>query len=114
MYEELCWDYDDELVFTHDGKRVIVFNKTQEERMSGDYETYEWHETPYGEFRVEKKRFGTWTSYGKDGTPLITGLTRELSLKEHRSISKASLQIGQTAAHLTRMTGLLEENYETN
>jgi len=45
--------------------------------MSGDYETYEWHETPYGEFRVEKKRFGTWTSYGKDGTPLITGLTRE-------------------------------------
>ena len=45
--------------------------------MSGDYETYEQHETPYGEFRVEKKRFGTWTSYGKDGTPLITGLTRE-------------------------------------
>ena len=45
--------------------------------MSGDYETYEWHETPYGEFRVEKKRFGTWTSYSKDGTPLITGLTRE-------------------------------------
>ena len=45
--------------------------------MSGDYETYEWHETPYGEFRVEKKGFGTWPSYGKDGTPLITGLTRE-------------------------------------
>ena len=32
LYEELCWDYDDELVFTHDGKRVIVFNKTQEEK----------------------------------------------------------------------------------
>ena len=46
--------------------------------MSGEYETYEWHETPYGEFRVEKKRFGTWTSYGKDGTPLITGLTKEV------------------------------------
>mgnify|MGYP003128194735 FL=1 len=45
--------------------------------MRGAYETYEWHETPYGEFRVEKKRFGTWTSYSKDGTPLITGLTRE-------------------------------------
>ena len=46
--------------------------------MSGDYETYEWHETPYGEFRVEKKRFGTWTSYGKDGQALITGLTKEV------------------------------------
>ena len=45
--------------------------------MSGDYETYEWHETPYGEFRVEKKRFGTWTSFSKDGKELITGLTRE-------------------------------------
>ena len=32
LYEELCWDQDDELVFTHDGKRVIVFNKTQEEK----------------------------------------------------------------------------------
>ena len=32
LYEELCWDCDDELVFTHDGKRVIVFNKTQEEK----------------------------------------------------------------------------------
>ena len=32
LYEELRWDYDDELVFTHDGKRVIVFNKTQEEK----------------------------------------------------------------------------------
>ncbi len=45
--------------------------------MSGDYETYEWYDTPYGEFRVESKRFGTWSSYGKDGTPLITGGTRE-------------------------------------
>ena len=24
LYQELCWDHDDELVFTHDGKRVIV------------------------------------------------------------------------------------------
>jgi hypothetical protein len=39
---------------------------------------YEWYETPYGKFRVEQKRFGTWTSYGEDGTPLITGLTREV------------------------------------
>jgi hypothetical protein len=39
---------------------------------------HEWFETEYGEFRVEQKRFGTWTSYRKDGTPLITGLTREV------------------------------------
>ena len=46
--------------------------------MSGDHETYEWYETQYGSYRVEQKRFGTWTSYGKDGTPLITGLTKEV------------------------------------
>ena len=38
---------------------------------------YEWHETPYGNFRVAKTRFGTWNSFGEDGTPLITGLTEE-------------------------------------
>ena len=39
---------------------------------------YEWIETPYGKFRVEKKRFGTWTSYGENGEGLITSITREL------------------------------------
>ena len=38
---------------------------------------YEWIDD---EFRIERKRFGTWTSYSKDGTPLITGLTREVVL----------------------------------
>lgn len=38
---------------------------------------YEWHETPYGKFRVAESRFGTWNSFGEDGSPLITGLTRE-------------------------------------
>jgi len=38
---------------------------------------YEWFETPYGKFRVSASRFGTWNSFGEDGTPLITGLTRE-------------------------------------
>ena len=32
LYEELCWDHDDELVFTHDGKEIIVYNKTLENR----------------------------------------------------------------------------------
>ena len=30
LYEELCWDVDDELVFTHDGTEIIVYNKTKE------------------------------------------------------------------------------------
>ena len=31
LYEELLWDADDELQFTHDGERVIIKNKTTEE-----------------------------------------------------------------------------------
>ena len=31
LYEELCWGHDDELVFTHENGRVIVYNKTQEQ-----------------------------------------------------------------------------------
>ena len=38
---------------------------------------YEWFETHYGKFRVEQKRFGTWDSYGEDGSCYLTGLTRE-------------------------------------
>ena len=34
MYEELLWHPDDELVFTHDGKRVIIYNKTLEEKQN--------------------------------------------------------------------------------
>jgi hypothetical protein len=29
LYEELCWGHDDELTFTHDGKKIIILNKTQ-------------------------------------------------------------------------------------
>ena len=52
--------------------------------MSGDHETYEWFETKYGAFRVEQKRFGTWSSYGKDGTPFITALTKEVCISGTR------------------------------
>jgi len=31
LYEELCWDPDDELIFTHQDGRVVIYNKTQEE-----------------------------------------------------------------------------------
>ena len=31
LYEELCWDPDDVLEFTHDGKQVIIRNKTTKE-----------------------------------------------------------------------------------
>ena len=32
MYEELLWHPDEELVFTHDGKRIIIYNKTIEDK----------------------------------------------------------------------------------
>ena len=32
MYEELLWHPDDELQFTHDGQRIIILNKTLEEK----------------------------------------------------------------------------------
>ena len=32
MYEELMWHPDDELQFTHDGRRIIILNKTLEEK----------------------------------------------------------------------------------
>jgi hypothetical protein len=32
LYEELLWNPEDELQFTHDGKRVIIINKTQENK----------------------------------------------------------------------------------
>ena len=32
LYEELLWHPDDELQFTHDGKRVIIINKSLENK----------------------------------------------------------------------------------
>ena len=32
LYEELLWDPDDELQFTHDGQRIIIINNTLEEK----------------------------------------------------------------------------------
>ena len=32
LYEELLWDPDDELQFTHDGQKIIITNKTLEEK----------------------------------------------------------------------------------
>ena len=45
---------------------------------------YEWHETPYGKFRVAASRFGTWNSFGEDGKALITGLTKEVVMEGTR------------------------------
>ncbi len=40
LYEELCWAHDDELVFTHENGRVIIYNKTQEEKNERKIRTY--------------------------------------------------------------------------
>ena len=34
LYEELLWHPDDELQFTHDGQRIIITNKTLEEKQN--------------------------------------------------------------------------------
>ena len=75
---------------------------------------HEWYTTPYGEFRVEQKRFGTWTSYSKDGKELITDLRKKLSLTERDSTWKVSLLTGQTAPHQNNSMEPLEVNYETD
>ena len=30
LYQELCWEPDDELDFTHEDGRVVIYNKTLE------------------------------------------------------------------------------------
>ena len=30
IYEELMWDADDDLQFTHDGEKVLIINRTQQ------------------------------------------------------------------------------------
>ena len=32
LYEELLWHPDDELQFTHDGEKIIITNKTLEQK----------------------------------------------------------------------------------
>lgn len=31
LYEELCWDHDDDLLFTIEGDRIVIRNVSQEE-----------------------------------------------------------------------------------
>ena len=52
--------------------------KEESKSSTTENENYEWIECKWGDFRVEKKRFGTWTSFSKEGKELITGLTREI------------------------------------
>ena len=32
LYEELCWDHDDELIFSHYGIKILITNKTLKEK----------------------------------------------------------------------------------
>ena len=36
LYEELCWGHEDELIFTHNGEEIIIYNKTQEKTNEDD------------------------------------------------------------------------------
>ena len=42
-----------------------------------DADNHTWYSTEFGEFRVSKSRWGTYTSYDKEGNGLVTGLTEE-------------------------------------
>ena len=33
LYEELMWDPSDELIFSHENGRVVIYNKTQEDEV---------------------------------------------------------------------------------
>lgn len=35
LYNELLWHPDDELQFSHDGRKIIIINKTLEEKTNG-------------------------------------------------------------------------------
>ncbi len=43
-------------------------------------DNYTWYATEFGQFRVEASRWGTYSSYDKDGQQLVTGLTEEAVL----------------------------------
>jgi len=47
---------------------------TKEEQNSSEKQEYEWIDDA---FRVEQQRWGTWTSYNKEGKGLVTSITRE-------------------------------------
>jgi hypothetical protein len=32
LYEELCWGHEDHLIFTHENGKIIIINKTLEEK----------------------------------------------------------------------------------
>ena len=75
---------------------------------------HEWFETEWGEFRVEQKRFGTWTSLSQEWRALITGLTREVVIQGTKFHLEESLLTGQTAEHPKHLMESLEVNYETD
>jgi hypothetical protein len=40
LYEELCCAHDDELIFTHENGRVVIYNNTQEKTNERKSRTY--------------------------------------------------------------------------
>ena len=71
--------------------------------MSGDYETYEWYTTPHGDFRVEQKRFGTWTNMVRMVRLSSQDSRKKLSLTEQDSTWKVSQPTGQMLDRLNRL-----------
>jgi len=62
---------------------------------------HKWHDDA---FRVERMRWGTWTSYGKDCKGLVTALTEELCIRGTRFYLKG-LQEGWDDANMVKHKG---------
>lgn len=45
-----------------------------------EIDTFDWTATEHGRFRIEKTRFGLFTSYDPEGNALITGPTEQAVL----------------------------------
>lgn len=58
---------------------VTTAKTTKDSKAKGSAESY-----IDGAFKVEKKRWGTWSSYDKDGNPLVTSLSEELCIAATR------------------------------
>jgi len=40
---------------------------------------YDWIKTAHGDFRIQQSRWGTFTTYARDGKGLVTGLTSQVT-----------------------------------
>jgi len=67
---------------------------------------YEWFKTPYGDYRIEESRWGTFNTFDRDGKGLITGLhcdstkhATEFHLREVIAVANEKSKLSKSQAH---------------